>query len=70
MLYKNTLKFLLHSMNMTFKAVSYVLKEETASHALLFLSEHIQGRQEDSVLKTISSLKVVTQAPCFPFQWQ
>lgn len=26
--------------------------------------------QEDSVLKTISSLKVVTQAPCFRFQWQ
>lgn len=69
MLYKNTLKFLLLSMNITFKAVSYVLKEESASHPLLFLSEHTRARQEDSVLKTISLLKVVTQAPCFPIQW-
>lgn len=69
MLYKNILKFLLLSMNMTFKAVSYVLKEESASHTLL-LSEHTQGRQDDSALKTISLLKAATQAPCFPILWQ
>lgn len=49
MLYKNILKFLLLSMNVTFKAVSYVLKEESASHTL-FLSENTQDRQEDCVL--------------------
>lgn len=66
MLYKNILKFLLLSMNMTFKAVSYVLKEESASRTLL-LSEHTQGRQDNSALKTISPLKAATQALVFLF---
>lgn len=67
MLYKNTLKFLLLSMNMTFKAVSYVLKEESASYPLLFLSKQTQGRQENNVLKTISPLKGVTRHLVFLF---
>lgn len=70
-LYKNTLKFLLLSMNMTFKAASFFSKKNLPHmHTLFSLSEHTRGRQDNSVLKTISSLKAVTQAPCFPIQWQ
>lgn len=57
MLYKNTLKFLLLSMNMTFKAVSYAFKEESASHAMSFLSEHSQDR------------KIVCLRPFHPSRW-
>lgn len=70
MLYKNTFKFFKFSMTMTFKTVSYALKKISASHPLLVLSENTLGRLENSMLKTILSLKVMTQQPCFSVQWQ
>lgn len=70
MLYKNTFKFFQLSMNMNFKTVSYALKKIFALHPLLLLSENTPGRLENSMLKTILSLKVVTQPPCFSVQWQ
>lgn len=65
MLYKNTFKFFQLSMNTTFKTVSCALKKISASHPLLLLSENTPGRLENSMLKTILSIKVVIHPLCF-----
>jgi len=36
----------------------------------MLLSENTLGSLENSMLKTILSLKVVTSSPCFSVQWQ